>query len=91
MKKGGLKMTQEQLKKQISAEAVASIKDMYGLGRLDSFAKSLNLVEDKRCNECGSKLTLPDEIKYGICRGCGSSESSEDKWITDAYMEGGDQ
>lgn len=23
------------------------------------------------CSECGEKLTLPDEIKYGICRGCG--------------------
>ena len=24
------------------------------------------------CKECGDKLTLPDERKYGICRGCAS-------------------
>jgi hypothetical protein len=27
------------------------------------------------CQECGDTLILPDEKKYGLCRGCASTES----------------
>lgn len=32
------------------------------------------------CKECGEKLIFPDEIKYKICRGCGS------EFITRRYL-----
>lgn len=34
-------------------------------------------MKNEACRECGDKLTLPDEIKYGICRGCASLRRSK--------------
>lgn len=47
------------------------------------FLKRINDIRDgviPCCKECGDKLTLPDELKYGICRGCGS------EFITRRYL-----
>lgn len=57
--------------------------------------KNRKLKKDRPvCQLCGDLLTLPDEVKFGVCRACGLTlkseyldETSEDKWRTDAYIE----
>lgn len=73
------------LEKKVTKGEVENIKLAFDLGRqyqVDKLIKELRgtrfAEEEKECGECGSKLTLPDEIKYGICRGCGSSAGSGD-------------